>query len=180
MNLNDLPPGYGDPLEALLGFHRRIERQLANLCTLPAYIDANGLDAQSSASAASIIEFFSGAMELHHADEDELLALLDVRLGSDASALEIHRDLCVRLGAEHREMERAWRGLRRPLQSIGEGVHRTLSLEQAQYFRTLHSMHISLEEGAMHRSATRMLEPSDRASLSRGMVARRVRKHRFQ
>lgn len=177
MRLHDLPPGFDDPVDALLGFHRRIERQLATLVRIPGYLETRGMDAEGSAMAAGAIEFFSNSLAVHHADEEDLLPLLEMRVAAE------QRDavgaLRTRLEAEHREMDRAWRSLRRPLEGIAEGLIRGVPVDLLQYYRALQCTHISIEEDGIHGTAARCLLPSDRAALGRGMVARRTRKHRF-
>ena len=181
MNLRDRPPFFnGDnPVDALLGFHRRIERQLAALGALPARLEARGVDAETSAGAAASVAFFSGTIELHHADESELLTLLDARLRVPSERSEFE-DLRQRLESEHRQMDVTWRSLRRPLEGIAEGMNRRLPTDLLQYFRALHGGHIAEEEARLHLLAARLLPPADCAALARGMDARRVRKHRFQ
>jgi len=178
MNLLDLPQGYDDPVAALLGFHRRIERQLSTLVQLPSRLQARGVDSHSTADAASLLAFFSGALAIHHADEEELMPVLEMR--SAAGERERVRELRHRLEAEHRDMDRTWRGLRRPLEGIAEGMHRNLPMDLVQYFRACQSTHISIEEAGLHLPAARCLRAADRASLERGMQARRTRKYRFQ
>ena len=178
MKLDDLPPGFDEPVDALLGFHRRIERQLAGLGRLPGRIEAQGMDAESSALAGSALGFFTESVALHHADEEDLLPLIDQRLGQ-GERRERLRELRSRVENEHREMDRAWRSLRRPLEGIAEGISRTLPADLMQYFRQLHASHIALEESILHLEAARSLLPVDRASLGRGMVARRMRRRRF-
>ena len=178
MNLLDMPRGGDDPVATLLGFHRRIERQLAALGQLPSHLEVRGVDAHSTADAASILEFFSCALAIHHADEEELMPVLENRIrGAERDAM---RELRHRLEAEHREMDRTWRGLRRPLEAIAEGMHRNLPIDLVQYFRACQSTHISLEEAGLHHTAARCLRASDRSALERGMQARRTRKYRFQ
>ena len=179
MNLLDLPPGFDDPVATLLGFHRRIERQLAALGHLPCRLEVNGIDAVSAAAAASILDFFSGAIAIHHADEEELLPVLEMRAAGRAER-EAIGDLREHIVAEHREMDRTWRSLRRPLEGIAEGMNRNLPCDLIQYFRACHATHISAEEAGLHLSAARRLLPSDRATLGRGMAVRRTRKYRFQ
>jgi hypothetical protein len=166
MYLNTTALGFDDPIDAMLGFHRRIERQLATLGALPGMLETNGPDASSMTTAASVLDFFSRAMPVHHDDEDELVRVI---------GLEVDR-----LDAEHDEMDRAWRALRRPLQAIAEGVRRTLPDDLVRYFRAEHASHIAFEEGALHLVATRALNPTDRSALARGMAARRTRQYRFQ
>ena len=177
MNLHDLPPGFDDPVEALLGFHRRIERQLAAFGLLPTQLEIRGADAGTSASAATLVAFFGDAVEIHHADEEELLPMLEVRT-LQAPERDGARELRHRLEAEHREMARTWKALRRPLEGVAEGMHRKLPVDLVHYFRVLHATHISVEEAGLHALASRRLLASDRAALGRGMVARRTRRHR--
>jgi len=178
MKLDDLPPGFDEPVDALLGFHRRIERQLASLGRLPGRIEAHGMDAESSALAGSALGFFTESIALHHADEEDLLPLIDQRL-ANGERRERLRELRQRVETEHREMDRAWKALRRPLEGIAEGISRALPADLMQFFRNLHATHIALEESSFHLEAARSLLPVDRATLGRGMVARRIRRRRF-
>ena len=178
MRLHDLPPGFDDPVEALLGFHRRIERNLATLGRIAFHLEARGVDAEGSAMAASVLDFFTGALVLHHADEEDLLPMLEMRLATNGQG-DSMREMRVRLEAEHREMDRTWRTLRRPLEGIAEGINRGVPVDLLQYYRALQATHISIEESGIHLAAARCLLPADRAALGRGMVARRTRKLRF-
>lgn len=174
MNLHDLPAAIEDPVESLLGFHRRIERQLAALCRLPVHLEVHGVDPTASAAAASIVTFFTIAVPQHHVDEErELLPLIDQRLGDTAERKEF-RELRQRLDVDHRDMDAAWRRLRRPLEAIGEGVHRTLPESLVHYFRAIHSVHISSEEAGVRMLAMRRLRPEDYAALAHRMRARRA------
>jgi hemerythrin-like domain-containing protein len=179
MNLLDLPRGCHDPVATLLGFHRRIERQLAALGQLPGNLEARGIDAHSIADAVSILEFFAGPLAIHHADEEELMPMLEARI-ANAAERDAVRALRHRLEAEHRDMDRTWKSLRRPLEGIAVGMRRNLPVDLVQYFRACQSTHISLEEAGLHATAARCLLGSDRAALERGMQARRTRQYRFQ
>lgn len=61
--------------------------------------------------------------------------------------------------------------------AVAEGVARRLPTDLVQYFRALQSLHISAEEGALHRTALRWLRPADRFTLARRMADRRTRRH---
>lgn len=173
MNLHDLALAIEDPVESLLAFHRRIERQLSALCRLPVRLEVHGVDATASAAAASIADFFTNAVPQHHADEErDLMPLLERRLGAPEAAE--FRELRRRLDADHRDMDATWRRLRRPLEAIGEGVPRKLSEDLVHYFRAIHSLHISVEEAGVHMLAMRRLRPEDHAALERRMKARRA------
>ena len=177
MKLHDFPSPFEDPVDALLGFHRRIERQLAALAKLQYDLEVDGVDAQVSAAAAGVLDFFSHSLALHHADEEDLLPLFEMRVAGASERGGIG-DLRHRLESEHREIERAWRGLRRPLEGLAEGMQRRLPDDLVAYFRALHAVHISGEESGLHLSAARLLLPADRAALGRGMAARRTRRFR--
>jgi hemerythrin-like domain-containing protein len=172
MNLTDLPASLDDPVESMLGFHRRLERELAALGRLPGHIEAYGIGAEAMAIAASVLHCLGAAGALHHHDEErDLLPLIERRLR--ASQLDEFRDLQRRLDCDHREMDRTWRELRRPLEAIGEGVARRLPAGDIQYFRALCATHISMEEASLHALALRHLLPRDREVLARRMGARR-------
>jgi hypothetical protein len=174
MNLFDTPVAIDHAVETLLGFHRRIERQLAALCRLPVHLEVHGVDAAASASAASIVSFFDEALPLHHADEQhDLLPLIERRLDDPAERYAF-RDLRLRLEMDHRDMEATWRRLRRPLEAIGEGIHRRLPEGPLHYFRAIHAVHISTEEAGVHMLALRRLHAEDHAALARRMLARRT------
>lgn len=174
MNRADVPPGFEDPLATLIGFHRRIERQLAALGRLPARLESCGIDAESSAAAAALVNFFANVLPLHHDDEErDLMPLVNERL-LRAAERERFRDLSQRLESDHREMEQSWRQLRRPLEAIAEGVHRRLPAGLAEYFRAIHATHIAAEEAAVHFTAASRLRPEDRELLSRRILARRA------
>lgn len=173
MNLQDAAGALDDPLDALLSFHRRIERQLATLCRLPVHLEVHGLDAEAVAAAHDALVFFDRTLPMHHRDEEaDLMPLVGSRvIGRER---EEFRDMRHRLEADHRDMEATWKRLRRPIEALAEGALRRVAQEEAAYFRTIHSMHISMEEAVVHMLAARRLRPEDRAALARRMATRRV------
>jgi pyridoxamine 5'-phosphate oxidase len=138
------------------------------------HLEVFGIDAVASASAGSILQFFSQALPLHHADEErDLLPMIKQRAAGRGELGDV-RDLWHRLESDHREMDATWRRLRRPLEAVAEGLHRELPSDLAGYFRAIHSVHISAEEGGLHLLAARCLAPADQDSLARRMLARRI------
>lgn len=174
MNLIDLPQDADDSLQSLLGFHRRIERQLAELARLAARLDVEDIDVPAMAMAESLLAFFGDALGLHHDDEDDVVAIVLARARKSAEHDEVC-DFTQRLQSEHRQMEVTWRGLRRCLDSVAAGVRRRLPGDLVHYFRAMHAGHIAEEEIGLHRLAARFLQSSDRAAIARGMAARRRR-----
>ena len=163
-----------DPVERLLGFHRRIERNLALLGRLPAHIELNGMDADASAMAAAILDCFGPEMARHMDDEErDLLPLLERRVVLPRER-DVLRETTLRLHADHAEMTGLWRTLGRPLESIAEGVERRVSAEHIRYFRAVTTTHVSIEEGAIHVLAARYLRPADREALEERMRLRRA------
>lgn len=178
MKLHDLPPAHTDPIEALLGFHRRMERQLAALGRLAAQLGAGPIDAEAIHCAHGIAEGLGPAARLHHVDEEtDVLPLLERCIpAAERGGFALVR---ARLVADHRELERAWRAVGKPLQAISEGVARPLPTEAVSYFRAVCATHISYEEGALHLLIARHLATEDRAWLARRMRQRRVTKPSF-
>lgn len=174
MNLRDLP-ALDDPIDALFGFHRRLERDLAALGRLPTYLECFGLDVAASAAAAGLLHGLGAAAALHHAQEEhELMPLLQRRIACPGER-EAFLSLRQGLEADHREIELLWRSLRRPLEAIAEGLVRRLSIDDIQYFRAVWTTHISAEEASLHLLALRHLLPGDRTALAQRIRARRER-----
>jgi len=167
------PTAMDDPVETFFGFHRRIERQLAALCRLPVYLELHGVDPAVSASASALLQFFGETLSMHHADEERILLPMIEQRVADAGERRDFREMRERLERDHREMDATWRRLHRPLEALGEGVWRELPADLAGYYRAIHSVHISTEEGTVHLLAMRRLEPEDRERLTRRMLERR-------
>lgn len=175
MNLRDISPGLDDPVDALFGFHRRVERDLAALGRLPTHLERFGIDAAASAAAAGLLHGLGSAAALHHAQEEhELMPLLERRIARPGER-EAFRALRQGLEADHRELELLWRSLRRPLEAIAEGLTRRLSVDDIQYFRAVWTTHVSAEEASLHLLALRHLLPGDRTALAQRIRARRER-----
>jgi hemerythrin-like domain-containing protein len=171
--LFDTPAGFDDPLEMLLGCHRRIERQLETLKRLRAHIASRGVDAEASAAAQAILKYFLGAAPNHHADEEvDLFPLLEQRIkeAGDSARFRTFRE---QLEADHRELGSAWSRLRKPLEAIGEGLVRTLPEDDVNAFVSGYAHHIATEETALREFFDRWLDDADRETLGRAMAARR-------
>jgi hypothetical protein len=98
-------------------------------------------------------------------EERELLPLIGRRIAGSGE-LGHFRALRARLEADHRELVRAWRELRRPLAAVSEGLRRELPAQALGYFRVISALHISAEEGAIHALAQRHLRPEDLEALA--------------
>ncbi len=172
--LFDTPAGFDDPLEMLLGCHRRIERQLETLKRLHAHLESHTVDAEATTAAQSLLKYFSGAGENHHADEElDLFPLLERRI-TGADEREGFRALRAKLEADHRELNAAWARLRKPLEGMAEGLTRTLPAADVHAFTWGYAHHILIEETALKELFERWLDAGDREALGRSMAARRT------
>ena len=172
-SLFDTPAGFDDPLEMLLGCHRRIERQLATLKRLRTHIAAHGVDAEASLAAQAILKYFLGAAPNHHADEEkDVFPLLEQRI-ADPGEHARFRAFREQLEIDHRELGSAWARLRKPLEAIGEGLVRTLPEDDVRAFVAGYAHHILTEETALREFFNRWLHQSDLEALGRTMAARR-------
>ena len=143
-----------DPFDALLDFHRRVERHLATLAALPAHLEAHGAGAESCASASVLLHCFDHECARRHGEEEhELWPRIDRSLAGDMHRAAF-RSLRRALASEHRGIEQAWRELRRPLVAVAEGIPRRLDASQVAGFRGLVASHIHGEEAALHRVMT--------------------------
>jgi hemerythrin-like domain-containing protein len=172
--LFETPAGFDDPLEMLLGCHRRIERQLETLKRLRAHTAARGVDAEASAAAQAILKYFLAAAPHHHADEEQdVFPLLEQRV-TDPGERARFQAFRTQLEADHRELEGAWSRLRKPLEAIGEGLVRTLPADAVHAFIAGYARHILAEENALREFFDRWLGDADREALGRAMAARRT------
>jgi hemerythrin-like domain-containing protein len=172
--LFDTPAGFDDPLEMLLGCHRRIERQLETLRRLREHVARRGVDADASGAAQSVLQYFARAAPHHHQDEElDLLPLLEARIDDPAEAASF-RQFREALERDHRTLEAAWARLRKPLEGIAEGFARALPAADLDAFVQGYLAHIRTEEAAIKGLFERWLGEGDRRALGMAMSARRV------
>lgn len=172
-HLFEAPAGFDEPLEMLLGCHRRIEKQLETLKRLRTHLEDRGVDAEASIAAQNVLRYFAEAAANHHADEEiDLFPLLEARIDDEG---ERQRFVAFRerLLADHRALEAAWQRLRRPLEGIADGLRRTLPAQDVQGFVDTYAHHILTEETSLKEFFDRWLGDDDRRTLGRAMAARR-------
>lgn len=172
-HLFETPAGFDDPLEMLLGCHRRIEKQLETLRRLRAHVEEKGVDAEASSAAESVLRYFGKAAAHHHDDEErDLFPLLERRIDDpgERARFQHFRD---GLLADHRVLEAAWQRIRKPLEGIAEGLVRPLPPADVQAFVDGYTRHILTEENTLREYFDRWLGDDDRQALGRSMAARR-------
>ncbi len=171
--LFDTPAGFDEPLEMLLGCHRRIEKQLETLRRLRAHVQANGVDADATAAAQAVLNYFVKAAANHHADEEkDVFPLLERRISAPEENARF-RELRTRLEGEHRTLEAAWAKVRRPLEGIAEGLTRSLPEADVEALAQAYTRHIAAEEAALRSLMERWLAQDDLRALGQSMAARR-------
>ena len=172
-HLFDAPAGFDDPLEMLLGCHRRIERQLETLKKLRVHVESRGVDAEASTAAQSVLTYFRKAAANHHADEEQdLFPLLADRI-DDPGERERFQAFRRRLEDDHRSVEAAWMRMKKPLEGIADGLQRTLSADDVRAFVDAYANHILTEETTLKEFFDRWLGDDDRRALGHAMAARR-------
>lgn len=173
-SLFDTTAAFDDPLEMLLACHRRIEKQLQTLERLRVHLQTHGVDADATAAAQAVLRYFARAAVDHHADEEsDLFPLLATRI-TDSADRERFARLRESLEREHREVEAQWARLRKPLESIADGITRTLPEAEVRAFAQAYKAHIDREETAFHELFERWVGAEDRAELGHAMSARRA------
>lgn len=171
--LFETPAGFDDPLEMLLGCHRRIQKQLETLKRLRAHVEEYGVDPEASAAAQELLRYFMKAASSHHEDEEkDLFPLLERRI-DDPGEKARFAEFRATLEADHRRLEAAWQRLRKPLEGIAEGFRRALPEADVREFAEGYAHHILTEENALTELFNRWLDDGDRATLGRSMAARR-------
>ena len=166
------PAGFDDPLEMLLGCHRRIEKQLETLKRLREHLGAKGIDAEASAAAEAVLRYFRKAAVDHHEDEEQdVFPLLEQRIDDDAEKARF-AELRARLESEHRKLEETWARVRKPLEGIAEGLMRPLAEADVAQLADAYNAHIRVEEETL-RQLFRYLDAPDLEALGRSMAARR-------
>lgn len=144
--------------DALLSFHRRVERQLAALAALPTELALRGPGPETTSRADAVIMCFDKECVRRHAEEEHDLWPLFERCIEDGSARSHFRAVRRQLAEQHRDIEHAWRTVRRPLQAVAEGLGRRLDQDAIWSLRMLFSVHIHAEEATLHRVATGLAE----------------------
>ena len=164
--------GFEAPLEMLSACHGRIQDQCETLRRLLPHLALHGADEQAREAAIAVMRYFDTAAPLHHADEEEDLfpALIESMAGSDPVCL---RELAQSLGSEHRELEAAWRRVRRGLQQVVEGEASALAPTDVEALAALYARHIDREEKELLPMAARLLGDAELDSVGRAMRERR-------
>ena len=165
-------PGFDQPIAVLKHCHDRIRKQIQTLHKLAAHLPDHGADEQAQHAAQAVIQYFSKAAHLHHADEEQdLMPMLQAAAsGEDAVLLA---GLLPEILLEHQRMDVAWKILQSQLQKIAAGTSRTLSPQDMENFSDLYAAHLVKEETYIAPMAKRLFSAEQMARLGQAMQLRR-------
>lgn len=165
--LNPAAPDFSDPLGLLAACHQRILGFCELLQRLGPWIEANGIDADATDGARSVLRYFSTAAPLHHDDEE--LDLFPMLADEHSAGVLIDR-LC----EEHRELEQRWANLALQLEGLLNGRYDREAFEAAVTpFGAGYRRHIRDEEELLLKVAKNRLSRTQLRGLGESMAARR-------
>jgi pyridoxamine 5'-phosphate oxidase len=165
-------PGFDQPLAVLKHCHDKIRKQIATLQNLLDYLPQHGATPEAKQAASAVLQYFTKAAHLHHADEEQdLMPMLQAcASGADAQLLSA---LVPEILAEHRQMDLAWNALQVQLEAIAAGSASTLSGADVARFSSAYLAHMKKEESQLAPMAMRLFDAQQMAQLGAAMQQRR-------
>lgn len=154
------------PFATLHHSHEAIVSQLGQLDQLPQLVASMQ---QARELAARTLELFNGEVLRHHQDEERELfpAVLRAVPEADKSAVA---STIQRLLAEHRAIERIWRGLEPVLKEVARGRPEPLDAGAVALLVRLYEQHASFEEQHFLPLAQQVLGRDERELTALGMA----------
>jgi pyridoxamine 5'-phosphate oxidase len=165
-------PGFDQPLAVLKHCHDKIRKQLSTLQNLLDYLPQHGATPEAKQAAGAVLQYFSKAAHLHHADEEENLMPMLQACATDLDAALLDR-LVPEILDQHRQMDRAWDAIKTQLEAIVDGTAGTLSSSTIEQFVRAYLAHMTKEETHLATMAMRLFDPQQMAQLGAAMLARR-------
>lgn len=173
MNLWDTPAGFDEPLAALSGCHRRIEKQIGTLTRLQKHLAKSGFDDEARTAAAAILKYFIEGAPKHHEDEEIDLFPRVLRAAEASSDRASAFDLVAHLMVEHRDMEEVWERVHVALDALMAGGEPAIDAQLVRDFSRIYSDHIFREEKQLFPLAEKLLKREDWVALGTAMATRR-------
>ena len=106
------------PIRAFCGSHQEIFKGLLELRRVPALAEALK---DARATALATLALFGGQVMSHHADEEKELFVAVTRSAHGTAEAAQVGELVMRLTADHRHIERLWKGLRPAMRAVAAG-----------------------------------------------------------
>jgi len=135
---------------------------------LAGHLVSVGCDRQAQDAARDVMRYFDQAAPAHHEDEERHVLPLLRAAGDDAFAAQLEQ--------EHRELQRRWVELRRPLAEVAAG--RWVATDAAELapwhrFAEMYRAHAAAEEAHAFPLAQAALDPPAQLAMGREMARRR-------
>ncbi len=165
-------PGFDQPLAVLKHCHDKIRKQLSTLQNLLDYLPQHGATPEAKQAASAVLQYFSKAAHLHHADEEQNLMPMLQACAADLDAALLAR-LVPEILDQHLQMDRAWDAIKTQLDAIVDGTASTLSSAAVEQFARNYLAHMAKEETHLAPMAMRLFTPQQMAQLGAAMLARR-------
>ena len=182
--------GFEQPFELLGACHERVERTLALLQRLRAYVQSPGCDDSARQAARDVLRYFDIAAPLHHEDEElhvfpPLLARAQAVAAGDAPGTDAAgvaseaaavAAIVRGLQRDHVAMGGAWAVARVPLQDLADGRIDTFTpAQEAAFvqFAGLYDDHLRQEDRIVYPAARAALAPQAAQQMGRDMARRR-------
>jgi len=163
--------GFEQPFAMLEACHERVQRTLALLERLRAYVSQHGADEEARQAARDVLRYFDIAAPLHHQDEEmHVFPLLLAQGSPDLVAL------VQRLQHDHACMSADWAAARAPLEALAHAAATAFTPEDGRAldrFAQRYGDHIAAEEGHAYPAAVARLAPTDLEAMGREMAERR-------
>jgi len=164
--------GFEQPFEMLEACHGRVQRSLALLQKLLAYVQTKGHDSQTQSAAKDVLRYFDLAAPLHH-DDEELNIFPVVLAQGSADAISAVATLL----RDHQAMHALWQRLREVLMVWSQPGATTPASESMQAlvadFVASYASHIRTEEDQVYPQARALMSAEQIAEISQQMRARR-------
>ena len=166
-------PGFDQPLAVLKHCHDKIRKQLTTLQNLLDYLPQHGATPEAKQAASAVLQYFTKAAHLHHADEEQNLMPMLQACAVDLDALLLAR-LVPEILDQHLQMDRAWEAIKLQLDAIVDGSASTLASAAVEPFARAYLAHMAKEETHLATMAMRLFTPQQMAQLGAAMLARRA------